>query len=98
MKIGEKEFTAKIDNRIIRDIETAFGTGALHGEKSISLILGEAADFSTIQMGVLIWHTVKHEMNFDEFNNLILLNQYIDCITEIIPAINKAFGLDIKKK
>jgi|TARA_Y100000310_G_scaffold169451_1_gene169492 hypothetical protein len=98
MKIGEKEFTIKITNRVIKDIEEAFGTGELHGERSISSILGDVANFSTVQMGLIIWHSIKDEITYDEFLDTILLSQYIEPVKEVLTEINKAFGLDIKKK
>ena len=98
MKIGEKEYTAKITNRVINDIEKSFGNGELHGERSMSSILNDVVNFSTIQMGLIIWNSIKSEMTYDEFIDNILPNEYIGAIKEVLTEINKAFGFDTKKK
>ena len=98
MKIGGKEFTVKITNRVLNDIEKSFGNGELHGERSMSSILNDVASFSTIQMGVIIWHSIKSEITYDEFLDEILPSQYIGAIKEVLNEINNAFGLDLKKK
>jgi len=92
MKIGNREFKAKINNRVIFDIEEVFGN------KNIGIILAEIQTLTTKDMAMLIHQTIKEEISFDEFADEIQLNQYTEAATEVGLAISKAFGLDSKKK
>ena len=96
MKIGEKEFTAVITNRVIKDIEEEFGTGERHGEMSIFKILSDVEGFSQTKMGLLIWHSIKSNISYDDFIDTIQPYQYVEAATEVGKAINACY--EVKKK
>ena len=91
LKIGKKNIDIFITNKIIWDIEEVF-------DKEISKVMGGISEMKTKDLALLIFQTVKDELTFDEFSEQIELNQYIPAATEVILKINKAFGVDEKKK
>ena len=93
MKIGEKEFTIKITNRVIISIEEAF-------DKSISDLMQSLATSTTSDMNLFLWTTIKGntDISYEEFIDKVDLKQLIPAVTEVISEITKAFGLDVKKK
>jgi len=92
MKIGEKEYKANINNRVIWDIEEAFDN------KPISKIMSEVEGFTMKQTGTLIWHTIKDEVSFEEFADSIKPTQYMDAAVEVGAELGRAFDTGSKKK
>ena len=91
MKIGDKEFTPKITNRVIWDIEE-------HFNKEIGQLIASAVEFKTKDMAELIYFTIRDEISWEDFEKEIQLNQYVKCAEEVGVAIVNAFKVDSKKK
>ena len=93
MKIGEKEFTLKITNRVIINIEQAFN-------KSIGELVQSLATATTHDMCLFLWTSIKDrsDVTLDDFIDMAEPQQLIPAVTEVIQEITKAFGLDTKKK
>ncbi len=90
MKIGDKEYTAKISNQIIWDIEEDF-------EDGIANIMTNIKDMRFKKMAQFIWHSVKEEVTWDVFSGDIQIDQYVPAATEVGVALNKAFNTGKKK-
>jgi len=91
LTIGKKKIDIFITNKVIWDIEEVF-------DKEISKVITGISQMKTKDLALLIYQTVKDELTFEEFSEEIELNQYVPCATEVILKINKAFGVDEKKK
>jgi len=92
MKIGSKEFTPIVNNRVIWNIEEAFG------DKPIAKIMVQVDTFTMKQLGLLIYQTIKHEIEFEEFADSIEITQYEEAAVEVGTALQKAFETGSKKK
>ena len=91
LTIGKKKIDIFITNKVIWNIEEVF-------DKEISKVIIGISQMKTKDLALLIYQTVKDELTFEEFSEEIELDQYVPCVTEVILKINKAFGVDEKKK
>jgi len=93
MKIGEKEFTLKITNRVIINIEKTF-------DKSIGELIAGLATATTHDMCKFLWVSIKDnsDISLDDFIDMANPKQLIPAVTEVIKEITEAFGLDDTKK
>ena len=76
IKIGDKDLKVTIDNKAIWDIEES-----LNGE--ISAIMKKVGELKTKELALLIFHSVKNDITFEEFSKDLKLNQYIAAATEV---------------
>ncbi len=92
MKIGTKEFTPIVNNRVIWEIEEAFG------DTPIAKITTQIETFTMKKMGLFIYQTIKNELSFEEFADTIEISQYEEAAIEVGEALSKAFDTGSKKK
>ena len=92
MKIGEKEYSPVYTNRTIYEIEEAFDN------TPISKIMLDVENFTTQQLGKIIWHGIKRELTWDEFIDTIEVSQYTQAGVDCGNALAKAFDIGTKKK
>jgi hypothetical protein len=93
IKVGNKTYDCKINNRVIYNIEEDFG-------KPIFKIMADAESLNlTMQeTGKIIWHTIKDELNWEEFIEEMQLNQYEPANVVVGQQLAKAFETGSKKK
>ena len=91
IKIGEKEYEVKINNRIIRDIESAFGG------KSIEALMSNTS-MSATDLCDFIYPTVKEHLTEDDFLDEIHPSQYIGAGKVVGTELVRAFTTTGKKK
>jgi len=91
IKIGEKEYTLKYNNRVIYDIEDHFG-------ESITKFLVRGDEHTKKELGHLVHFGVRDDMTFEEFTDNMKLSQYAQAQLDVVAALSSAFGLDDSKK
>lgn len=91
IKIGEKEYEVKMNNRVIRNIESIFDG------KSIEVIISDD-QMSMTNLGNFIHPTIAEDIEFEQFLDDMLPSQYIDAGKVVGAEIVKAFTTTVKKK
>lgn len=89
MKIGEKEYTPVYNNRRLYELEEAF-------DMPYGKIMAKGADLKIRELAIIIWHSIKEEMTFEEFTDTIRPSQYAAAETECVKALLELF--EVKKK
>ena len=91
IKIGEKEYDLKYNNRVIYDIEDHFG-------ESITKFLVRGDEHTKKELGHLIHFGVRDYMTFEEFTDNMDLSQYDEAQINVVAALSSAFGIKATKK
>ena len=91
IKVGDKDYEVKVTNRVIVAIEDDFGG------KSIEEIISDSK-MSMGTLGKLVWHVIKDNIEYENFMDDFLPNQYKDAGFEVGKAIQKSFTTGSKKK
>jgi len=93
IKVGTQELEAKINNRVIYNIEEDFGEPIFK-----IMAKAESLELTMQQTGKIIWHTVKDEITWDSFIDEMQLNQYEPANIVVGQELAKAFDTGSKKK
>jgi hypothetical protein len=92
--IGEKKYNVTVNNRALYNIEESFG------DKSIMSIMDDLGNgkITLKQIGLIVWNTIKDQIEYEDFVDSILPSQYEAANKVILPLIMGSFNTGSKKK
>ena len=92
MKIGEKEFTLKYNNRALFKIEKALN-------KSVIKIFQDNEELEKLNtIYTIVWAGIVEDITFDEFADIASMDDLSKELPSIIKEIGESFETGVKKK